>query len=54
MSVGSILVGALAGLAVTVVVTYLWPRRINRHLGAITGALVGLAVAYVIMTQVDI
>lgn len=54
MSIGSIIVGALAGLMVTVLITYLWPRGKNRHLGAITGALVGFAVAYLVMSRVEL
>jgi hypothetical protein len=54
MSIGSIIVGALAGLIVTVLVTYLWPKGKNRHLGAITGALLGFGLAYLVMTQVQL
>lgn len=54
MSIGSIIVGALAGLVVTVLVTYLWPRGKNRHLGAIVGALLGFAIAYLVMTRVQL
>lgn len=54
MSIGSIIVGALAGLIVTVLITYLWPQGKNRHLGAVTGALVGFAVAYLVMTRVEL
>lgn len=54
MSIGSIIVGALAGLVVTLLVTYLWPAGKNRHLGAVTGALLGFGIAYLVMTQVKI
>lgn len=54
MSIGSIIVGALAGLVVTVLITYLWPQGKNRHLGAIVGAVVGFAIAYLVMTRVQL
>jgi cobalamin synthase len=54
VTVKSILVGALAGLVVTVAITFLWPRRLNRHLGAVTGAVIGFGVAYLVMTQVTL
>ena len=53
-NLGSIIVGALGGLIVTVVVMYLWPRGRNRHLGALLAAALGVAVAFVVMTQVRI
>lgn len=54
ISTGSILLGAAAGLIVTVLTTYLWPKGKNRHLGAITGALLGFGAAYLVMTRVQI
>jgi len=54
ISVGSIVVGALCGLLVTVLVAYFWPRGRNRHVGALVGALLGFAVAYLVMTRVQI
>lgn len=53
-NIGSIIVGALAGLVVTVLVAYLWPKGKNRHLGAVVGALLGFALAFLIMTRVQI
>lgn len=54
IGIGSIIVGAVAGLVVTVLVTYLWPKGKNRHLGALVGALLGFGLAYLIMTRVEI
>ncbi len=54
MSAGSIILGALGGLVITVLVMYLWPRSRNRHLGAMVAALLGFAVALVVMTQIEI
>ncbi len=54
MSTGSIIAGALAGLVVTVLVMYLWPRGRNRHVGALVAALLGFGAALVIMTQVKL
>ncbi|MFO7274900.1 MAG: hypothetical protein LOD90_03850 [Symbiobacteriaceae bacterium] len=54
MSTGSIIAGVLAGLVVTVLVTFLWPRSRNRHLGAVLAALLGVAAAVVVMTQIRI
>ncbi|MFZ5817321.1 MAG: hypothetical protein ACOY93_18820 [Bacillota bacterium] len=54
MSIANIILGAVAGLVVTLLVTYLWPPKRNRHVGAIVGALIGFAVAALLMTQVDL
>jgi len=54
MTTGSIIVGALGGLIVTVLVVYLWPRGRNRHVGAVVAALLGFVVAALLMTQVQI
>ncbi len=54
MSGLSIIVGALVGLVVTVLPVYLAPKGTNRHLVATIGALVGVGVAYLIMTQVKL
>jgi len=53
-SVGSIVVGALGGLLITVLVACLWPRGRNRHVGALVSALLGFAVAFLLMTQLQI
>lgn len=53
MSFANIIFGVLGGLAVTLLVTYLWPPNRNRHIGALVGALLGFATAYLLMTQVE-
>lgn len=54
MGIANIIIGAFGGLVVTLLTAYLWPAKRNRHMGAITGALLGFAVAYLLMTQVKI
>jgi len=54
MSGLSIIVGALAGLIVTVLAVYLAPKAKNRHLVAMVGALIGFGIAYLVMTQVKL
>lgn len=54
MSIANIILGGLGGLLVTVLVTSLWPRNRNRHVGAMVGALLGFVVAYFLMTRVEL
>lgn len=54
MNIANIIIGGLGGLVITMLVTYLWPKNRNRHLGAIVGALLGFAVAAFLITQVEL
>ncbi|HWI61888.1 MAG TPA: hypothetical protein VNT75_08630 [Symbiobacteriaceae bacterium] len=48
-SLVGIIVGALAGLVVTVAVTMLWPRGVARWARSLVAAGLGVGVAYVLM-----
>lgn len=49
MSTAGMIVGALAGLVITVIVTMLWPRTKLRWLRPLAAPGLGLLVAYLIM-----
>jgi fructose-specific phosphotransferase system IIC component len=53
-SLASILVGALAGLLFTVVMTILWPKGKLRALKVFVGPVLGVLVAYLVMTLVKL
>lgn len=46
----ALLIGILAGLAVTVLLMFLWPRRWPVHLRAVLAALAGFGVALLLST----
>lgn len=48
-SITGIIVGALAGLVVTAIVTMVWPKAKLRWLRPLAAPLLGVIVAYVLM-----
>lgn len=52
MSKLGIIVGAATGLAVTTIVTLVWPKKVLPWLRPPVAALVGVGVAYVVMLLV--